>query len=207
MSRPANPRLAHEILRVAANMVEEQGPDGVTMREVAKRIGYSPTTIYVYYKNKLELLMSAVMRAFDLFADSLEQAAPAGEIVGRLRKAAQGYVAWGIDNPAMYRMMFEYVMMHSAPVVATPPPEMREVAYRSWRFQRSLLAMAVDAGKLRIDDLDEATNITWAVLHGLTSLTISGRLFGDGDPQRVLAGSREMVDSVVDLWLAAWSPR
>ncbi len=201
MPRPANPHLAYDILRATADLVELKGPDGVTMREVAERVGYSPTTIYLYYENKDDLLDSAVNRAFEWFGSQIEEAGAGLSNIQRIRNGAYAYVEWGIQNPGMYRLMFEHARTN------VPSPETVTARRHSWKFTRSLIAEAVESGELgKIEDLDAATNTIWATLHGLTSLSISGRLWTTPSNQKeALAKSRALVDLLVDQWLAAWS--
>ncbi len=201
MPRPANPHLAYDILRATADLVELKGPDGVTMREVAERVGYSPTTIYLYYENKDDLLDSAVNRAFEWFGSQIEEAGAGLSNIQRIRNGAYAYVEWGIQNPGMYRLMFEHARTN------VPSPEAVTARRHSWKFTRSLIAEAVESGELgKIEDLDAATNTIWATLHGLTSLSISGRLWTTPSNQKeALAKSRALVDLLVDQWLTAWS--
>ena len=63
-ARPANPALAFDILRVTADLIEEKGHDALTMREVAERLGYSATTIYLYFKDKEELIGTTCEETF-----------------------------------------------------------------------------------------------------------------------------------------------
>ena len=56
MSRTPNADLATRILREAIDIVSREGADRITMRSLAEKLGYSVATIYIYFRNKDELL-------------------------------------------------------------------------------------------------------------------------------------------------------
>jgi AcrR family transcriptional regulator len=194
--------LANDIVQAAASLVEERGPENITMRLVADRIGYSATTIYLYFKNKEQLLDAIVMYAFDVFADSVERSQREGLPDQRIRAAAHAYLEWGINNPGMYRLMFEWGYLGDI-------SEEGVFARRTtWRRIRQLVELGMQQGLYRPEiDSHSATDAMWAGIHGLTSLTISGRMFGD--PENVdhaVIGTRAhaLVDALVDSWIDAW---
>lgn len=201
-ARPANPRLANDIVEAAASLVEERGPEGLTMRLVADRIGYSPTTIYLYFKNKESLLDETVNRAYDWFADHLERAQTGSVAIERLRQGAHAYLDWGLQNPGMYRLMFEWGYLGDI------SEEAIFARRASWRRTRNVIERGIEEGTLR-EGLDSATaaDTIWVGVHGLTSLALSGRMFGNpgvADPAVVHARSHTLIDALADSWEAAW---
>jgi AcrR family transcriptional regulator len=203
-ARPANPRLAHDIIEAAASLVEERGPEGITMRLVADRIGYSPTTIYLYFKNKEHLLDETVNRAYDWFAEHLERAQTGASAPERLRQGAHAYLDWGLQNPGMYRLMFEWGYLGDI------SEEAIFARRASWRRTRNVIERGVEEGAFR-SGLDSATaaDTMWVGIHGLTSLALSGRMFGNpgvADPAVVHGRSHQLADALADSWEAAWRP-
>src|SRR5205807_9991232 len=59
--------LRQTILTTAAELFLEQGYDHFSLRKVAERIGYSPTTIYLYFRDKDDLLFTVVDEGFTRF--------------------------------------------------------------------------------------------------------------------------------------------
>ena len=201
-ARPANPRLAHDIIEAAASLVEERGPEGITMRLVADRIGYSPTTIYLYFKNKEHLLNETVNRAYDWFAEHLERAQTGASASERLRQGAHAYLDWGLQNPGMYRLMFEWGYLGDI------SEEAIFARRASWRRTRNVIERGVEEGLFRPDlDSAVAADTMWVGVHGLTSLALSGRMFGNpgvADPAVVHGRSHQLADALADSWEAAW---
>jgi len=172
-ARPANPQLASDILRVTADIVEEKGPEKLALNEVAERLGYTRPTIYLYYKSKDELLQATIDRSFETFAQ-LQDAAEEGQPpASALRRRVAAYLDWGIEHPGMYRLMFE----HPAEKPVDPA---RAASRQRWLDRdRELLAAVFEAvpeehrGALEFVDAG-----LWGIAHGLVSLIISGRMFG-----------------------------
>lgn len=202
-ARPANPHLAYDILRVTAEMIEEKGPDSITMREVAERLGYSATTIYLYYKDKEQLLEAAIDRAFEWFGDSQMQAeATAADDIDVLRVRARAYVQWGMEHPNLYRAMFERAQRHS--------DERAQMRRRSYKAYVDAVERLMETGVLRCaEDVASIVNLSWATNHGLVSLVISGRMFGPiGEKvsaEEATARVMSMVDASLEQWLRAWA--
>jgi len=173
-ARPANPELRSEILKAAAFIVEDCGPDCVTMREVAEKVGYSPTTIYIYFKDKSALLRATVHAAFEEFVDACDTAMVGPRALDKLRQRNRAYVVWGILHPGHYRLMFEYSeeLRFSAADL-----DVLRASLAPWR---ALVQEAIDAGELAANaDAYRIADASWAALHGATSLAISGRLAAD----------------------------
>ena len=56
--------LRQEILDAASELFVKDGYENVSMRRIADKIEYSPTTIYLYFKDKAELLEQVCQETF-----------------------------------------------------------------------------------------------------------------------------------------------
>jgi AcrR family transcriptional regulator len=201
MPRPANPELVDRIVRVTAEVLAEKGIEGVTMRGVAQRVGCSTTVIYHYFASKDGLLHGAVGRGLGWFVQAVQVADRTAAGAERLRTTSRAYIVWGVENPALYRLMFEQRLPR--------PAEGEELQRRRQGlvFQRELLEAIVADGpeKAKALDVERAANLVFVTLHGITSATISGRLWGPAFPTADAArASCALVDAAVDQWIAAW---
>lgn len=100
--------LREALIKAGLGLLAESGdPGALGLREAARRVGVSQAAPYAHFRDKRELLAAVAERGFRMFADSMLQAAGAlapGE--ERLSALAQGYVAFALANPALYRLMF-----------------------------------------------------------------------------------------------------
>lgn len=201
-ARPANPALAVDILRVTTDLIDEKGFEALKLREVAEKLGISATTIYLYYKDKGELLDAAVDRAFDWFADAQEQAEQGASGVDILRARNRAYVSWGVEHPNLYRLMFERPQGFA--------PERSGSRRRSYfRFLETLKHLMAEGDLRPSESVEEIMALAWAMNHGLVSLIISGRMFGAiGEKitaEDVKARIVHLVDASMEQWLCAWA--
>lgn len=174
-ARPANPELRTKIVEAAAEIIESCGPDCVTMREVAEKIGYSSTTIYLYFKDKGAILRETVLRGFDDLNDSCELAMVGPRALDKFRQYCRAYVTWGVMHPGHYTLMFE--LPWDMEWTVRWMPENLDRLTRGRRAVIGLLQDAVDAGELEDPgDIGAFNDAGWAALHGATSLAISRRL-------------------------------
>jgi AcrR family transcriptional regulator len=166
----------------AMHLFAERGGGAVTMRAVAAALGVSAMTPYRYLAGMDELFALVRAEAFRRFADRLEAAlAGKGDAIARLLRLKRAYIAFGVDEPDAYRIMFEV----RSPAAAAEPPEVARESRRAFACLHRTVAEAVLAGQLVGDPLTIA-HLAWASSHGLVSLHLAGRL-GNGRSLAALA--------------------
>ncbi len=95
-----------KILDAARELFTSQGYDRVSMRQIADKIEYTPTTIYGYFPDKETLFLELCHTDFHRLAESVSQLAVVADPVERLKLLGRSYIEFGINNPNHYRMMF-----------------------------------------------------------------------------------------------------
>lgn len=176
----ARDRLRTELLSAARAIADESaGFDSVTVRSVADRVGYAAPIVYQYFANKRALLVGLVEVGFAELADRLgraqcpEEYAQAG---GPLLAVATAYWEFAVENPHLYRLM------HTLPDVPFGTPEAPAAARECFGVLKAAVELgAPDHPAVKFDDA-AATDLLWAHLHGLVSLTLDGRI--KGGPRR-----------------------
>lgn len=208
MARPANPELRKKILKAAAEIIEGCGPDCVTMREVAEKVGYSPTTLYLYFKDKSAILREAVLAAFEELNDSCDMAMVGPGPLDKFRQRCRAYVVWGVLNPGHYALMFEVPWEMDWTVSWTEEDATRFVSGRV--ADLAVVAEAVDAGELDDEtDLESFEDAVFAALHGATSLVISRRLETprSANPSDLIARATAVSDELINALVSARQSR
>jgi len=156
----------------AMGLFARDGYDAVTMRSLAEVLGVSAMTPYRYLAGKEALFGLVRAEAFRRFADRLEAALAraGGDPATRLRRLKHAYVAFAVDEPDAYRIMFE--LSQPDPVGAA---ELAAESRRAFGVLHRTVADAVAAGVLDGDPLTLA-HLLWASTHGLVSLHLAGKL-------------------------------
>src|SRR6266853_4664940 len=92
--------LRQAILDAAGELFLEQGYERFSLRKVAERVGYSPTTIYLYFRNKDDLLFTIVDEGFERFGLQLAAAAESQEDSWeRIIALGRAYITFALQNP------------------------------------------------------------------------------------------------------------
>jgi AcrR family transcriptional regulator len=163
--------LRRRILDAAAALFLEHGYEGLSMRQIAERIGYSATTIYRYYEDKDDLLFAIVHDGFLRFGRQLAKAAQSSDDPReRLAALGRAYIEFGLRNPVYYRMMF----MQRSDFLFDSRAERKEPMIDSFGVLREAVEQAMQSGVLRPGDPETTGTVIWAVVHGITSLALAG---------------------------------
>ncbi|TIM34569.1 MAG: TetR/AcrR family transcriptional regulator [Mesorhizobium sp.] len=100
--------LRRAVIETALDMLREEKGWQFTLREVARRAGVSHAAPYKHFSDKAALLAEIAMIGFDRLRESLSAAKSEAPKTLRdeITPIARAYVAFGTDNPALYRLMF-----------------------------------------------------------------------------------------------------
>ena len=100
-------QLRRQILSAARELFVNEGYENVSMRKIANKIEYSPTTIYLYFKDKADLLDSACQQTLLDLLNTLELLnRDKSDPVETLRKSGKAYVEFGLKYPQDYKLTF-----------------------------------------------------------------------------------------------------
>jgi AcrR family transcriptional regulator len=175
--------LRQTILSTAAELFLEQGYEHFSLRKVAERIGYSPTTIYLYFRDKDDLLFTIVDESFTRFRGQMQTAAESQEDPWeRLVALGRAYIAFGVQNPMYYQLMF----MQRADFLTRIPEGSDQPRIASLHILEQAVQQALDAGTLRPGNAQTYSDVFWALVHGMVSLAISMRIFDSSRLQQAM---------------------
>jgi len=166
--------LRQSILTAAAELILERGYDGLSMRQVADRIGYTATTIYHHFEHKDALVAAVIDEGFGRFLAAL-QAVTTGDPLGRIADLGRAYVRFGLENRIYYQLMFM-----QRPDLLNFGSNDRQ-SERSATFELLLQAVqdGLDSGAIRPGDATTYSNVLWAGVHGIVALALKMPGFDD----------------------------
>jgi AcrR family transcriptional regulator len=160
------------ILDTARDMFVRHGYEATTMRAIADRIEYTPTAIYHHFRNKEALLRELCNTDFGALAAAFQRIGRTEDPIERLRRIGEAYVAFALEHPMQYQLMF----MTPHPDVSDERAAVRgDPSEDAYAFLRATCADVVATGRLRPDfgDPDEVAQMAWSSLHGLIALHIA----------------------------------
>lgn len=156
------------ILNAATGLFLEHGHDNFSLRQVAEAIGYSPTTIYLYFKDKEDLLFNAAIEGFIKFAHALQAAYDSSnDPWERLMNGGEAYVQFGLENPVHYRLMF---MGRGEFLAKDIPQEDCESVSDSFEILHTMVKECQASGVMIEGDSSALSALVWSGVHGIVSL-------------------------------------
>ena len=132
------------LLRAGAKILEKEGRDAISLRDLARRAGVSHNAPYRHFADRDALLAALAEEGFSLLVAELGRKA--------WREQAVAYLRFALANPERFKLMF------------TRP---------------------VPAALRRLVEGHAAAQATWAMVHGLTVLILSGHFAGE-EPEALL---------------------
>lgn len=164
--------LRQEILDAASELFVKDGYENVSMRGIAEKIEYSPTTIYLYFKDKAELLEQVCHETFARLSAHLTRILEQpGDPVERLRRGLVAYVNFGLENPHHYRATFMLPAPEGFDQEKYKKPD--NPGMQAFDFLRRCVYDCIAAGKFRAADPEVISQALWSSVHGITSLLIT----------------------------------
>src|SRR5216684_8463312 len=166
--------LRRGLIGAALELVKEAGPEGVSVREAARRAGVSPGAPFRHFESR-DALMTAVaeeaQRRFRAEIDAALAEAPPGDPLARFRKLGLAYLRWATRNPAHFEIISSgrYFNHDRAAALSRDNAGLIGLTGR-------LLAEAFAAGQLRVADLKQVQLAGRALVYGFARMNIDGHL-------------------------------
>lgn len=151
-------------MRAASELLDEGGPDAVTLRAVGARAGTSRGAPYGHFESKDHLLTQLAIDAWNSLAGTVERlrADPDVTLSARLERALLALIEVGRRQPHLYALMF-----------STPASDPESAAAAS-RLENEFLAIV--AGTVGESDALRYGALLMSSAHGIAGLELSGHL-------------------------------
>jgi AcrR family transcriptional regulator len=184
--------LRRALIDAALEIVTEEQDWGFSLREVARRAGVSHSAPYNHFPEKRDLLGAVAAAGFEQLRARMRSSirgvrSPRAAILA----CGKAYVNAGIENPALYRLMFGPTL--GAPAAARSkrvndgrPAEARAAGASAKAVLEEIILRGADSGAFRVSpgskaDLAIASLCVWSAVHGLTMLAIDNLTPSDVD--------------------------
>lgn len=175
-SRGSGDQLRDEIIDAAIDLVlEAKGLRAPSIREVARKIGVTPPSIYLHFADKDELMDAVCGQYFQRLNDKMVEAAR-GDITALERLHAQGmaYVRFAVATPLMYRLA----------TVTQPEGELDEtMASAAFDHLHNGVKELVAEGLYPEGDTVTMALQLWVAAHGIASMLVTKPHLPWGDPE------------------------
>lgn len=164
--------MRQRIIQGAIHMFMTEGYEKTSIRNIAEKIEYSPATIYLYYKDKDELLYDVQKEAFQGLLVEFQAKATATDPFERLTQICHTYIRFGLTNQEMYNLMF----ILKAPMNVIEEQEYWKNGDDCFAFLTTCIHECIQLKQIRYDNVMIAALSVWSMAHGLVSLDICCRM-------------------------------
>ena len=170
MGRPRehDERTAAALLAAAERMVQESGPDALSVRGVATEVGTTTRAVYSLFGSKERLLAALGAHAFDLLRDGLEALPLTDDPAADLVEAGLTFRRFASEHPSLFA-----IGVQRATAASTPWPPILDAAYAALDV---LKARVGRLGELGGRTIAQATLQFHALCEGLAANELRGTM-------------------------------
>lgn len=140
-------------------IIEAYGVEALSLREIARRLGVSHQAPYKHFPSRDHILAEIVKRAFEGFANFLNERPITGDPHADLESMGRAYLQYALAHPLQYRLMFGTPLPDPA-----EHPAMMHSARHAFDLLRDCLT------RMKVQDADLEAMFVWSTMHGLASL-------------------------------------
>lgn len=163
--------LKRALTDAALQLVQEKGPKGFTLREVARRAGVSTAAPYRHFADKAQLLAAVAAQGFVQLHDALDATVAANpDLPQQAIAMGKAYVRWAVSHPDYYQVMF------GSELDKTESPDVLAAGARAFDDLLDTIKRCQEAGLLPTGDPYATAGPIWSLLHGISMLTIGSDL-------------------------------
>ena len=181
-------QLRRQIIAAARELFVNEGYENVSMRKIADKIEYSPTTIYLYFKDKADLLDSVCKETLLDLLNTLELLnRDKSNPVEALKKSGKAYVDFGLKYPQDYKLTFVVRPQFQKGLGL----EEGSVGERVFNYLCAMVSECIRQKAFRQVAVETTGQALWSAVHGVTLLLIDF-------PDFPWTSKDKLIDMVID---------
>jgi len=164
--------LQRSILTAAREVFLEKGFEQTSIRSIAQKIEYSPTTIYLYFKDKDAILYALHLDGFSILNNRMEVLTNVQDPLERIKAMGRVYLQFASEHPDYYDLMF----VQKSPMKALNEKEEKWLegkgAFDGLKYS---IQQCMDNGSLPFSNAESGAFLIWSTMHGMCTLYDRGR--------------------------------
>ncbi len=180
------------IIKSATSIIERDGLAGLSAREIAKRINYSPGTLYNVFENLDDLLLTIEGRLLDELSDRLAKVRPSGTPSEQACRVAEVYLEFVQERPELWRLLLH----HRLPMGREWPAWYSEKLQALYTPIEEAITGAVGEGESK-EARKRAVDALTASVHGMMCLATTVKFVPVTGPI-----TKDLVNDLVTTYLA-----
>ncbi len=185
-------RMRSAILAEALSMIGDVGVDGIALRELARRVDYSPAALYRYFENREQIISALAEESMALLAWRLRAAAD-DRTADPFVAVGEAYLDFASEEPARFRLLFAELPSARNSTRELPPSD------SPYRIVLDVARNAIGEGRIARElDAEAVAFMLWSLVHGMAVLQSTHLRDFDADFGRV---QRLALEQLVTSWI------
>jgi AcrR family transcriptional regulator len=157
------------LLAAAADLLEREGPEALSIRRIAAAASVAPMGVYNHFSSKSGIVEALFVESFDRLGRAMVTLDEITDPLEALVEGGRRYRALALAHPMAYQLMF----LRAVPGFE-PSPEAVAVAARAFAGLVATVRRSMAAGVIADGDPDMTSQMIWAGIHGWVSLELCG---------------------------------
>lgn len=158
------------ILDAARELFLEKGYEHTSIRNIAEKIEYSPTTIYLYFKDKDSIFLELHNEGFSLLGQRMAVLTTVEDPMERLKAMGRIYIQFARENPDYYDLMF----VQNSPMDCLEHKQW-EAGESAFGFLMSTVRECIEKSYLSFRNAEIGAFVVWSTMHGMITLDFRER--------------------------------
>ena len=180
------------ILDAAKALFIERGFEATSIRNIAEKIEYSPATIYLYYKDKDEVMHALHQEAFLVLMNYFKILSHVSHPFERLKAMGKAYIQFARENPDYYKLIF--IMEEPMKHVGAMCQDEWDEGDRAFNVLLNTVSECIESGYFKDFQAHCLSMTIWSTVHGICTLLITSHLEHVRETQQIAPD----VDTIVD---------
>jgi AcrR family transcriptional regulator len=166
-TRTPSLKIGPEVLRSAVSILDEEGPDGFTVRAIAKRADVAPMAIYNHFGGVNGVIDQLWTHGFEMLGEAVNR--NSGDVEVDFMSAGLAYRRFALENRGLYTIMFMHRFRNFE-----PSPAGAQIAAQTYQALVTIVERCQAAGILTHSRASDAAQVIWSGCHGYVSLELHG---------------------------------
>ncbi len=170
-------KMQRMIMETANQLFNKNGIDHISIRNIAKQIEYSPATIYLYFKDKEEIIRNLKEMFTDEFLTKLKEFGFIKDHFSRIKNIAHSWTNYAVDQHDKYEIIFKKNGKLPDSII--------------FSYINEAVTHSIQSGHIQRMPVHEATTMIISFLHGLSTLAINEKFS--------LQNKAELKDQIIEM--------
>ena len=174
--------MQNAILEEASRIIAEQGLEALSLRAIARNLGYSPGALYEYFRDKDAIIHGLYFKGADGLGNAMVRTLaalpPDTGVLDQMRSLGHAYRAHALANPDLFRLGLAMVMCEGDIEGDADDP----VSQGGHPILRDTIIRGLEEGVLVEVPMEAILAAAWSTVHGFVALELTNHITGSDGP-------------------------